>query len=393
VIAIAWPVLALAATFAIAWLGISGAPDAAQQPSARAPAAQPVLPVVGRVTLIAGAALRALDDREVPLDLHSEIREGDVLVTGRDAALHVALGPRTGFALGPQSRLRVAELRSARTRLELVVGSVANQVATLAPEGAYRVLTGDITASVRGTRFVVEQRDGVRVSVHEGLVEVTRGDQVLALLSPGQLYEEPERAKALARDLPIHELARAFDELAALHLPPLPQLRNWRIDGAALSAQGELAMRMPRGLAQLTFEDMRGQVRTLEIDVNEADTRVDPLWLAKLVAPKDPPRSGHLPPEQIAAVIKAGLEPLRRCYERSLRTQPALEARLTLAVRVGPDGRVQRAAASASARDGAERLPQELEQCIAREAGRLLFPKPEGGGSMSFEVPINLKSR
>jgi hypothetical protein len=394
VIAIAWPLLAVAATLVIAWLGVSGAPDHAPSTStsnteqASRLAEPPALALVGRVTLIAGAASLALGDHSAPIDLHTEIREGSLLGTERDAVLHVALGAGTGFVLGPESRLRVVELRAGRTRLELIVGSVANQVEKLAAQAQYRILTGDIVASVRGTRFLVEQIQGTRVAVQEGLVEVTRGDQVVALLSAGQSFEAPQRRAAPARDLAIHELERAFGELRALHLPPLPQLRNWRIDGAALSAQGELSMRMPPGIAQLSFEDMRGQVRSVEIDVNEAETHVDPLWLAKLVAPKDPPRSGHLEPEQIAKVIKAGLDPLRRCYERSLRARPGLEARLTLAVRVGPDGRVQRAAAN-----GAQQLPQELEQCLASEAGRLLFPKPEGGGSMSFEVPINLKAK
>jgi hypothetical protein len=391
VIAIAWPLLAVAATLVIAWLGVSGRPDqapSATPQAARAPAQAPALALVGRVTLVAGAASLALGDHSTPIDLNTEIREGSLLVTERDASLHVALGAGTGFVLGPESRLRVVELRAGRTRLELLVGSVANQVEKLAAQAHYRILTGDIVASVRGTRFLVEQAQGTRVAVQEGLVEVTRGDQVMALLSAGQSFEAPQRGAAAAREVTVHELARAFDELRALLLPPLPQLRNWRIDGAALSAEGELSMRMPPGIAQLSFEDMRGQVRTIEIDVNEAETRVDPLWLAKRVAPKDPPRSGHLEPEQIAKVIKAGLDPLRRCYERSLRARPGLEARLTLAVRVGPDGRVQRAAAN-----GAQELPQELEQCLASEAGRLLFPKPEGGGSMSFEVPINLKAK
>jgi hypothetical protein len=390
-IAIAWPLLAVAATLVIAWLGASGVPDqvpSATPQAARAPVEPAALALVGRVTLIAGAASLSLGDHSTRVDLHTEIREGSLLVTERDALLHVALGAGTGFVLGPESRLRVVELRAGRTRLELVVGSVANQVEKLAAQAQYRVLTGDIVASVRGTRFLVEQAQGTRVAVQEGLVEVTRGGKVVALLSAGQSFEAPQRGAAAALEVTIHELARALGELRALHLPPLPQLRNWRIDGAALSAQGELSMRMPPGIAQLSFEDMRGQVRTIEIDVNEAETRVDPLWLAKLVAPKDPPRSGHLEPEQIAKVIKAGLDPLRRCYERSLRVRPGLEARLTLSVRVGPDGRVQRAAAN-----GAQQLPQELEQCLASETGRLLFPKPEGGGSMSFEVPINLKAK
>jgi hypothetical protein len=394
-IAVAWPVLAVAATLVIAWLGRSGAPttspDVARQPAAQVTSAAPLLALVGRVTLVAGNVQLSVGDHSAPVDLQSEIREGSLLVSAREAALHVALGAGTGFVLGPESRLRVLELRPGHTRLELLAGSVANQVEKLAPRAEYRVLTGAITASVRGTRFLVEQRGGTRVAVQEGLVEVARDGEIVALLSAGQSFAAPERASAAPGDLQIHELARAFGELRALHLPPLPQLRNWRIDGAALSAQGELAMRMPPGIAQLTFEDMRGQVRSVEIDVRESETRIDPLWLAKLVTPREPPRSGHLEPEQIAKVIKAGLDPLRRCYERSLRTRPALEARLTLAVRVGPDGRVQRA--SASGAEDTEPLPQELEQCIASEAGRLLFPKPEGGGSMSFEVPINLKAK
>ncbi len=405
VVALVWPLLAVAATLVVAWLGVSGSPDApppTQQRAERPHVQASELAMIGRVTLIAGAARLERGDLGWPIDLNSEIREGSLLITERNAELHVALGAETGFVLGPESRLRVLELRAGRTRLELVVGRLANRVKKFAmdarpgetlaavPAEQYQVLAGDITASVRGTRFSVEHAQATRIFVQEGLVEVTRGNTSLALLAPGQSYEAParKRSAAPARDVTIHELERAFGGLHALHLPPVPELRNWRIDGATLSAQGTLSMRMPPGPARFTFEDVRGQVRSVEIDVSEPETRIDPLWLSKLVAPKEAPRTGRLEPEQIAKVIKAGLEPLRRCYERSLRTAPALEARLTLAVRIGPDGRVQRADANA-----ASELPPELERCIAGEAGRLLFPKPEGGGSMVFEVPLNLKAK
>jgi len=56
-------------------------------------------------------------------------------------------------------------------------------------------------------------------------------------------------------------------------------------------------------------------------------------------------------------------------------------------MRVSAEGRVARAELASRTK-----LPADLARCIEMEVQRLIFPKPEGGGPLSFEVPLNLKS-
>ena len=85
---------------------------------------------------------------------------------------------------------------------------------------------------------------------------------------------------------------------------------------------------------------LRKKPPTLD-ELRERVTALEPAALAKLVAPKEV-RTGYLEPEQISGVIKAGLEPLRRCYERGLRVVPTLAGKLVLVKRLVREGMVRR---------------------------------------------------
>lgn len=399
VIAMAWPLLAVAATLAIVWLGVSGnpPPQVARTPtqvSVPNTAPTPAF-LVGHVSLLAGAVTLEVDGAQLPLRLGSEVREGARLITSPGASVHIVVREGTGFALSADTNLRVAELRANGVQLELAGGSVASQVHKLAADERYEVHTRELSARVRGTRFEVQQQAGAqRVFVSEGKVEVARGDQVLALLTPGQSYESgsPGKVGDAVTGRKVHGTGGfsggALDagSWGTLELPALGELHAWIVAGERVAPQGGLSMRLPRGPTELTFEDARGQIRSVSVDLREAVTTLDPSALAKLVAPKEV-RTGHLEPEQIRQVIKAAVDPLRRCYERGLRVVPTLAGKLTLSVRVAADGHVTRAEPK-----GDSALPVEVSRCISQEASRLLFPKPEGGAGLSFDVPLNLKT-
>jgi len=386
-VALAWPVLAVAATVLIAWIGMSGGPEPTPQlavkerPSVVPAPAEAAL--VGHVTLVAGHVFLDRLGQRTPVTLGSAIDEHAVLVTEPGAQLHVALKDQTGFVLGSDSRLHVAELRPQGVHLELVMGTVFSGVRRLDDAQRFSVATVDYSAHVRGTRFLVEKRDGMRVFVHEGKVEVTHKGKLVATLLPGQSFEAPRRTLLAPADAQVHALSGA--DGAALQLAAVPGVRAWLVDGSAVSAQGGLAMRLPPGPTRLSFQDLHGQLRTLDLTLDELGTTLDEVALTKLVAPAE--RSGHLEPDQISAVVRAGLDPLRRCYERSLKMTPELVGKLTLRMRVAADGRVLRAEAK-----GTSELPADLQRCLAQAAGRFQFPRPEGGEGLSFEVPLNLKS-
>lgn len=386
-VALAWPLMAVAAAVLIAWIGMTGGPETTPQVAVKTvPTVMPTreeLPLIGRVTLVAGNVYIERSGERRPVTLGSTIEEHALLVSEPGATAHVVLREGTGFVLGEDSRLHVAELRQQGIHLELTTGSVYSRVQKLADEQRYSVATADFSAHVRGTRFLVEKRDALRVFVHEGKVEVTQQGKLVATLLPGQGFESPKGAQKAPADPVVHGLAML--DGAALTLPALPAIRAWLIDGQTIPAQTGLAMRVPPGSTSLSFLDPRGQVRTLDLTVDEAGTTLDEVTLGKLSAPAE--RTGHLEPDQISAVVRAGLDPLRRCYERALKTAPDLVGKLTLSLRVAADGHVQRAQA-----DSSSALPPELSRCITQEASRLQFPRPEGGGGLSFEVPLNLKS-
>jgi hypothetical protein len=400
-IALTWPLLAVAATLAIAWIGLHGGQgvEDARAPGAAAKLAQTSAPRAGRVSLIAGEAWLEQAGSRTPLTLASEVPEGARLITGADALVHVLLADGTGFALGADGSLRLGELTPAGIRLDLERGSLSNQVRKLEAQQHYVVTLGALSARVRGTRFVVEGNaqgaptsGPARVFVHEGRVEVARDGAIVALLGPGQGFESPTPSTPTppAPERVIQgidtSLSALTDAWGTLTLPGMDALHAWIVAGERVAPEGGLRMRLPRGPTQLTFEDARGQVRSVTVELQERETVLEPALLAKLVAAREV-RAGRLAPEQITQVFRAGLDPLRRCYERGLRVRPTLAGKFTLRMRVGADGRVQRA----EPQDSGE-LPAEIARCISQEALRLVFPKPEGNGPVSFEVPLNLKS-
>lgn len=386
-VALAWPLLSVAATLLIAWIGMTGGPEIAPKLAVKdTPSVMPTREeqaLTGRVTLVAGKVYIERSGERIPLTLGSVIEEHALLVSEPGATAHVMLRDSTGFVLGSDSRLHVAELREQGIHLELTTGSVHSRVQKLGDGQRYSVATADFSSHVRGTRFLVEKRDALRVFVHEGKVEVTQRGKVVATLLPGQGFESPKHTAQPPDEPSVHGIGSL--DGAALTLPALPSIRAWVVDGTLVPAQSGLAMRVPPGATTLSFLDLRGHVRTLDLTVDEAGTTLDEVTLGKLTAPAE--RTGHLEPDQITAVVRAGLDPLRRCYERALKTAPDLAGKLTLSLRVAADGHVQRAQAEA-----AGTLPPELSRCITQEASKLRFPRPEGGGGLSFEVPLNLKS-
>jgi hypothetical protein len=161
----------------------------------------------------------------------------------------------------------------------------------VAPRQApFRVVAGEVTVSVVGTRFTVERRGQVRVRVEEGKVSVARGEEE-TLLAAGQSWEEPgpppdaavvvvvaapdagpsadELAKAEARaraklmreaeDLRpqkpeeaaerYRKLARGSDRIAARALYDLAYIELFRLrrPAEAVAASRQYERRFPRG--------------------------------------------------------------------------------------------------------------------------------------------------
>jgi hypothetical protein len=386
IVALAWPVMALAATFVLGWFALSQQAELARTPPRALPpeeqrAEQPrregwVTLAAAHAELVDGAETRVARPGLV-------VREGMLLRTGPASELHVALGDGSALVVESDSEVRVARLRGEESRLELLRGSLFSGVKKLPRAERYEVAFGTHVAQVRGTRFRVERRADEAVAVFEGRVVVLAGETLVADLAAGQRWPATSKRGSDREIRGADPASRAWPTLA---LPSVPGVAAWEFGASQLPASGLLAMRVPPGRHELHFSDLRGKRHVLAVDVAQEGATLDEASIQRLLAQQNE-ASGELSPEAIEPVVRGGLDVLRRCYEHSLRRDPSLTGKLLLAIRVAPDGHVARASLRV---DGAE-LPIDLERCIETEARGWKFPQPRGG-SVEFEVPLNLKA-
>lgn len=381
ILAIALPMLAVAATVLIGWIGISQQENAAsvashdRAPAAQAPHIAQVEPaVVGWVT--AGAT----DVRPTG----SRVAEGDVLRTRMGEELHVRLADGTGIVLWQDSELAVARLRAHQVLLSLAKGSVSSVVKKLGAGDTYAVAAGGLAAEVRGTRFFVgDTPEGVRIDVHEGRVAVMQEGKQIDWLLPGQSHSPKGDRRTDTADRSVLGLDAASMTWPTLTLPVLPEVAAWHVEGARFAATTTIAVREPAGELALSFEDKRGKSHPLKFTLPPEGGTIDE---AAIRAAMPELRMGVLAPEQIAPIIEGALPGLQRCYEQGLGLAPKLKGALTLAVRVAADGHVAR-----TQLHGDGEIPTELSQCIAKQAKGWRFEAPSGDGPATFEIELNLK--
>lgn len=389
VIALAWPVLAVAATFMLAWFAHREAtlPRAVPSVAPRAAEVPKVRALEGWVTLAHADTELERGGERTPGHVGAAVVEGMILRTGPQAELQVALGDGSGLIVEPSSELLVAELREDAVRLEMARGSAFHEVRKLEASERYDVTFGPFVASVRGTRYRVEQGEDASVFVFEGRVVVSQGDEVLADLSAGEHWEAVPDEAPRAGDRRVLGVEPASRSWPSLKLPSVAAVRAWYLGEQRLPAQDALAMRVPPEQTELRFEDTHGKLHVLPIALTAEENELTETHIRDLLAQQNESR-GYLEPAEIQDVVRGGLDAMRRCYERSLRVNPAVGGKLKLAIRVAPDGHVSRVQVSSEA--GA--LPIELERCMELEARAWRFPRPRGG-FVSFELPLNLKAR
>ncbi|MCU0674528.1 MAG: AgmX/PglI C-terminal domain-containing protein [Myxococcota bacterium] len=258
---------------------------------------------------------------------------------------------------------------------------MASEVLTGTP---YAVVAGPYRVEVRGTRFSVDRDgDAVAVRLDEGRVAISRDGELLVLLeAPAEWRSSDtldvprtvERPRALAREL----------RWPAFRLPS-GRFVEIELDGTVLPAADGLAMRVPAGDHELLAIDTDGLRHRGIVSVDEGfvfDER-------SLTAEPSAPRRGYLAPEVIREVVTPRVEQLKRCYERSLRrTHPELAGSYVLRVIVGADGRVRRVRVVT---DG--EMPPPFVTCLQLEAQAWAFPRPEGDGPVTFDLPLAFSAR
>lgn len=308
------------------------------------------------------------------------LEEGDS-VDLVDGAVHARLDSDTGFALHGDARLVLAHVREDGVELDLQSGRVSNQVRT---GTVYAIAAGEYSVHVRGTVFEVVRNAGeVAVTVDEGVVEVRRGDEVVALLPAPATWSSAADLEARAQgEVPI---PRPLDG-AELRLPASERIVRWEIDGSTFDALGELAMRVPLGPQTLVGFDEEGERWVAEIDMLPEGLRLEE---ASLEHDRPRPAVGYISPEAIQAVVRPHVRELQRCYERTLRrAHPELQGVFSLRVQVRHDGTVGRVSVNT---DGDS--PERFTQCLRIVARQWVFPEPEGGPRAYIDLPLNFATR
>jgi hypothetical protein len=122
---------------------------------------------VGRIKLASGAAFLVRGNSQVPAQAGQLLYQSDLLRTGADGTVGVALKDDTRVALGPSSEIRLDRFSYAPAEGQLalvlrvvrgVAAYVSGRIAKLAPD-AVRIETPSAILGVRGTTLAVRIGD------------------------------------------------------------------------------------------------------------------------------------------------------------------------------------------------------------------------------------------
>jgi hypothetical protein len=343
------------------------------------------------VAAIAGSArLAAPGGEAVPLTLDALPVEAATLETDPDSEVHLWLEDTAELRIGPSSRIALTRLREPQVELDLARGEVTSSVRPLGERG-YAIAAQGHRVVVRGTLFsVAHEGDAIAVQLDHGSVAVLRDDAVVAELRAPQRWAQPAEA-APAEGAALREPHRAApgsQTWPVLEVPAWPRVVTWDIGGTQLPAAQALRMRVPTGLLQIDALLVDGRRMHAQIVVGALGARFDPRELRfdrDGAAAETPSRAPD--PAAAAAVIRAGHAGLQRCYERSLRNQPAGALRARLQLQLDARGAVRHARLRSD-----QPIPALLGECVRNLAATWRFPAP-GGGGITFEAPLSFQPR
>lgn len=96
---------------------------------------------------------------------------------------------------------------------------------------------------------------------------------------------------------------------------------------------------------------------------------------------------GSLSKDVISGVIRKNNDRVRYCYERSLVKNPKIQGRLVVRFTVDGSGKVVKVEVSETTL-----VDTDVESCVVDVVKRMVFPKPNGGGSIIVSYPFVFKA-
>jgi len=313
------------------------ATDASATPTNTAASNTNIASQQGGSDRIASAAATANDtNQHIPIG-SSDVTNGD-LVLDEGMVLHaeaddlrVPLWEGTEFTLLKGSVARVMSFRNRRLQMELLRGSVLNQVAPLQEGERYAIEANRHVVNVVGTRFSVSLSESKHASVdlREGKVVVTRdGTPVASLVAPASWHEE---GPAVTTQVPSLQLIATEKSLLD--------------DGSDTPRE--------RAVARPTEPRSRGA------------------------------EQGSVAPKAVQHLMARAAPLLRKCHEAAKRTQPDLPDRVELELTLGPDAHVTAVQVLAQGRQ----LPEAFVACLRGHALKWYLPMTVAGPA-TIRVPV-----
>jgi TonB family protein len=121
------------------------------------------------------------------------------------------------------------------------------------------------------------------------------------------------------------------------------------------------------------------EIAAEEIAPADAESGGEPVESAveaqgKAQRPKPKAGKGELDEGEIKKVISKNLGRFRYCYDRELHPSPTLKGKVVVRFVIAPSGNVTKASIASSSLGN-----KNVEACVLKVAGSLVFPKPEGG--------------
>jgi hypothetical protein len=143
---------------------------------------------------------------------------------------------------------------------------------------------------------------------------------------------------------------------------------------------------------EAVFELLEGHRRAQDLPVvaTEAGAELDmglrgrlaPRGSAALVRTAKGEASPGLPIEVVQRIVRRNLGRFRLCYETALRTNPDLEASVTLRFQIDPTGALNGTTVVGTFGDEAFR------SCLSRGLEKQRFPLPESGATVTVAMPL-----
>jgi|GEM_PF-3755488 hypothetical protein len=344
------------------------------------------------VTLLQGKVQQFSPDGSlIGVDFNRPLVEGNRLVTGEEGGVALQWAADTGVRLYARSEVQLTKLTDRNQELKLWQGRIEAQIKKLPQGVTMSIVSNDIRATVKGTRYTVEAKDGrTTVEVHEGVVEVEATDGRWKVAVPKGHRVQVEASKELPALEPLANTAA----LPSMNLQPWQGLHRVMASTATLSVKTN-----PPG-AYLKFNAakvgrsnlmLRGSVGRHLVEVSRDDKFYQRRWVnlksdgnpvavALDVKPKVVRRRGRLQ-AGIYKTVKLRARGIRRCYERRLKQEPTLSGSFDLHFAIDESGKVQ------SVRVTKDRLRDEaVTKCARRAVSRWKFPA--GGEALEIVYPF-----